>query len=89
MRSSRKLKTVERWIAKHPELVDEHWIEADGYGEADGQGGFSYWIYLNKGYINEACEVHCIHECTAQAVMEMTECIKPCHCEDCTPVWEA
>jgi hypothetical protein len=84
MKSSRPLKTVQRLIEKHADKIDEYWIEEDGFGDADELGGFSYWIYFKKGWINYMTETHCIHECTAKDVKEHFKYIEKCECESCT-----
>jgi hypothetical protein len=81
MKSNRKLKTVERWIEAHPDLIEEHWIEHD---ECDPDSPWSYWIYLRPGYWNPSEEIHCIHEAYAKEIISRLNAIEPCRStEDC------
>jgi len=81
MRNDKPLKSVERWLKDHADMIDEYWIERD---EFEDNSPYSYWIYLKPGWINTQLEAHLIHEATARDAIAHLESIAPCDCDDCT-----
>ena len=73
-------KTLQRLVADNRDKFDDGHTEQDGFGRQDG---WSYWLYLNPGWINSATETHCIHECTVKEVKAMFRAVVKCSCEDC------
>lgn len=79
MHSNKLPKQVQKWVDKHPDMVESIHVELDEF--MPEKGPYSIWCYLKAGYICE--EVHQIHEATAKDFMEQTKKIKVCRCEDC------
>lgn len=52
-------------------------VECDPY---DGEcGGYSYWVYLNDGWISPTMGCHTIHEDTLENIREMVAEVEPWH----------
>ena len=83
MRTSKVPVTIQRWIDKNQDLIDEYWIEQDEFGERH-EGPFSIWRFLTHGWINELDGTHLIHEPCVGGFMDRVPLIKPCDCDDCT-----
>lgn len=80
MRTSAIPKTIQKWIDKNPEIVDEYWMEDS---DPDEYGDWSIWLYFKYGYINTCSETHCIHESTVKDFFAHVKCIEKCECEEC------
>jgi len=73
-------KTLQTFLAKHPEQFDEGWSELDGFNE---NGGYAHWVYLKPGWHNGDWGSHIIHECTVAEVKTVFKHVGPCDCEQC------
>jgi len=81
MRTNKMPKTVQRWIDKHQNIIEE--VEVDDENFEPETGIYSIWVHLNKGWINSLTDCHSIHEPTAKSFLESASFIKKCECADC------
>ena len=97
--SSTRSKTILNWIAKHPHLIEHsmekdhitpegkagpvYWVEYDGWGEVEGLGGYSHWVFLAAGWYGAEPTLHLIHEPTVKEVMYWLNNLSRCDCEQC------
>lgn len=69
---------MERVIKMLPKGVPASAIESVECDPYDGEnGGGSYWVYLNDGWICNAMECHTIHEDTLKELKVMVRDISP------------
>ena len=78
-------KSLQKFLAKHPEKFSDGWSEKDGSNEADPYNGWSHWIYLKPGWCYPEPGAHIIHEDTVKIVKRCFRDVEPCTCSDCQP----
>ena len=79
-------KTIQKWIEKHPDLVESAHMEND---EFDGYSNpCSIWLYLKPGYICTMTETHQVHEATVKDFLSSAGTIEKCECDECKSLLE-
>lgn len=73
-------KTLQAFLAKHPDQFDEGWSEMDGFND---KGDWAHWVYLKAGWHNGDRGSHIIHECTVKEVKAAWGLIRSCDCDEC------
>ena len=68
-------KTIQTWIDKNAEMVDEYHLEDDGYSENHNRP-YSIWCYFKPEWINPWTGTGCIHASTVADFLNEAPCIR-------------
>ena len=68
-------KTIQVWLDKNSEMIDDYHLEDDGYSENHNRP-YSIWCCFKPEWINSLTDTGCIHASTVSDFMNETSCIR-------------